>query len=159
MLLSPETNHNFFSIYQVSSKTGTPVHLLKQMLTQRLGARDSLSTYSAVCVIRGISSEKCDSTYSQIRDQINRLSYPTQAANKSVLILQSEDSFPCDGRVSVTLGLNSSIESELFQRVIANSSSLLSHRAYLHWYDRYGVKEDKLLQSLEILNKLNLQYS
>ena len=154
--LSPDTNHKFFSIHQVSSKTISPVHLLKQLVTQRLYGRDSLITYSAALVTRGTSST--DRMYSLIRDQINRLSY-TQPANKSAYLLHSDNSFPCDGRISVTLGLNSSLESELFQRVIAKSTALLSHRAYLHWYERYGVREEMFLQSLEILNELNAHYS
>ncbi|KAI6654640.1 Tubulin beta-8 chain isoform A [Oopsacas minuta] len=159
--LSPDNYHKFFTIHQVSSTTATPAYLLKQVIIQKLNtdyAKDKiLNTHSAVLVTRGMKDRDSMHAYTEVKDKITHLLYPA-STNSIIDILHCDGSFPCNERSSVTLGLNSSLEKEFFQRVVTNSSLLLSQRAYLHWYHKYGVTDEKFKQSIESLSELIAHY-
>ena len=160
--LCPDNTHKFFSINQVTSTTAKPSYLLKQVVTQKLKAAISVKNpthniYRAVLVARGMEYRDSIHGYTEVKDKLTHLFY-SPISNSRVELLHGKDAFPCNGNASVTLGLNSSLDNQFFQQILTSSVSLLSQRAYLHWYHEYGVSEDKFKQSIEHLSELIVHY-
>ena len=160
--LSPDNAHKFFSINQATSMTAKPSYLLKQVITQKLNvtidAKDpTQKIHRAVLVARGMEYRDSIHGYTEVQDKLTRLLY-SPIANSSVELLHCKDASPCDKNASVTLGLNSSLENQFFQQILTRSTSLLAQRAYLHWYHKHGVSEDKFKQSIEHLSELIVHY-
>ena len=160
--LSPDNAHKFFSINQVTSTTAKPSYLMKQVVTHKLNATISAKNptrniHRAVLVARGMEYRDCIHGYTEVKDKLTQLLY-SPIANTSVDLLHCKDAFPYNENASVTLGLNSSLENQFFQQILTRSASLLSQRAYLHWYHKHGVSEDKFKQSIEHLSELIVHY-
>ena len=134
--LCPDNAHKFFSINQVTSTTAKPSYLLKQVVTQKLNAAISVKNpthniYRAVLVARRMEYRDSIHGYTEVKDKLTHLLY-SPISNSRVELLHGKDAFPCNGNASVTLGLNSSLDNQLFQQILTSSVSLLSQRAYLH---------------------------
>ena len=162
--LSPDKFHKFISLHQISSKTASLRYLLKQVLTQKLklhstDAREHIKTFSSVLVARGIKEEETNHFRADSKEQVKRFLFPKQDHIKTCEIFHNFNSFPYGERSSVTLALNSSLVTDFFKQVMTKSQRLISHGAYLHWYERFGITKESFLNSLEILEKLNVHYN
>lgn len=83
--------------------------------------------------------------------------------------IQSHTSFPyfSDPRNEANVSLstrmltvcsNHSSVTRLLGRVVQRATEMLSARAYLHWYERYGIEREEFQQALNTLSSLIEEY-